>query len=255
MCMMERKNVLRRRVKFLTLISLLVALTSAVLLGLNLASFLFPASTMQVPVPISPPSQVIPHEAYSSALEITFQAPPLDANTTLYGNVTLCCVLTMPRTTNGVIYFSTPELFIFSESEYITMKGTSGANPLNSPSEVSINGQTFSNYTLNGTAGTEILSIQFTPKHPGVYYFIVEAFNGETQAQLHLTYYKTQTVENKWVSGFQLSLQVLTILGLIVSAVGYFWTLRAPSSLEPRASDVKPRLGYAFELRALSFDT
>lgn len=220
--------VLSRRGKFLTLFFFVVAVTSAAVASLNLAAPLFPTSTMQVPVQLVPPAGPISNEPYYTFPEITFQTPALDANTTLYGNVTLCCLLTMPRTTNGLTYFSTPELFVFSESEYITMKGTSSATPWTSPSEASISGDTFRNYTLNGPAETEILSIHFTAKDPGVYYFVVESRNGETQGHLYLTYYKSEIVENPWVSRFQWGFGVLSILGLIGGAYEGYRTLKTP---------------------------
>jgi len=217
--------VLPRPRNILPFVYFAVTFTSAVVAGLILASSLVPPSTMEVLVQIVPSPGAISYPEGYSFPEITFQTPPLDSRTTYYGNVTLCCLFKMPGTANGVTYFSTPELFVFSQSEYIT----SSATPMTSPPEVSINGETFSNYTLNGTAGTEILSIEFTPKDSGIYYFVVESRNGETQAQLRLTYYTSQIVENKWPSRFQAFYAVLSILGLIVGPIG---TLRTPRARE-----------------------
>jgi hypothetical protein len=229
--MIERKSVLSRRGKILTFFSLVVALTSAVVAAFNLASPLFPPFTIQVANHIAAEPEPVSYQQHYAFPEITFQTPALDANTTLQGNVTLCCLKYLPlQPPSGS--FVTPDLFVFSATQYIAMKGGANANPWMSPSEASITaGGAFPNYTLNGPAGTEILSIQFTPKTSGVYYLLVESRNGETQGRLYLTYYKSQIVENPWVYRVQLSFGILSILGFIATAVEAYRTFRAPEEM------------------------
>jgi hypothetical protein len=222
MQMIERKMVVSRRGKIRTLFPIALALISAVVASLTLVSPLFPPSTIQVPVHIPPPPQAVSYEPGFTFPEITFETPSLEANTTLFGNVTLCCLKALPRTAGGSTYLSTPSLFIFSENEYIQMRGKSLAVPWNSPSEASIWQDAFRNYTLNGPTGTETLSIHFTAKDPGVYYFVVESSNGEAEGHLYLTYYKSQIVQNQWVPFWQLIFGVLTVVGFIWAGIeGY----------------------------------
>jgi hypothetical protein len=222
--MMERKMVLSRRGKLLTLFFFAVALASAVLASLNLAAAFFPASTMQVPVEIvRPPEQPI---SYTYGFpELSFQIPAVEPYTTLRGNVTLCCLSHYPNTQCGYI---APELFVFTDNQYVALKGETNPSLWNAPSEASIKGDTFRNYTLNGPAGTETLLIQFSIKENSVYYVLVESHNGETQGDLYLTYYKSEIVENPWVSRFQWGFRVLSILGLIGGAYEGYRTLKAP---------------------------
>lgn len=226
--MIDWKMALRRRRKIIALASLIVALVSAVLAIFILASPLVPPSTVQVRVPIPSPRPSISYYQGYLFQWITFQTLSLEANTTYYGNVTLCCLNSLPTGSGRSTYLNTPDVIVFSESEYIAMKGTQYGNPLNSGYEVSIPENTLRNYTLNGEAGTEVLSIQFAPKYSSVYYFVVGLRNGETQGHLYLTYYKSQIVENPSVYHATLILAVFAVAGLFVNAIEKYLTFRTP---------------------------
>jgi hypothetical protein len=190
----------------------LVTFISGIVVGFVLLSPFLPSSVIDSPVQgISPPEQ-IPSILGSTHADLSFQTPMLYSNTTYYGNVMLCCVFKEPETTGGMLYFSSPVLYIFSDSDYST-RSTSNA-------VASINGETYSNYTLNGTTGTEILSIQFTPQGSGVYHFVVDPSNGECSEEcnvtLHLNCYKTETVEDRLPFPLEPILGVLSVLGLIL---------------------------------------
>lgn len=221
--MMERKTVRPRPRETLLFVYFAVTFTSAVVAGLVLVSPFFPPSVMEVPLRGISPAEPIPNIKGYTFPDISFQTPMLDSSRTYYGNVTLCCVFKELTSREGIVYFSSPELFVFADSDYST-RSTSNA-------EVSINGETFSNYTFNGSTGTEILSIQFTPKGSGVYHFVVNPGNNESQVYLYLSYYNTTTAENKWPSLFQEVFGVLSIPGLILGAM---IALRTPRSREEK---------------------
>jgi hypothetical protein len=232
--MMKRNTVPPRPSNKPMFVYFLVIFWSAVVFGLGLVSPFLPPSVMEAPVQgISPPKS-IPNIIGYSYPDISFQTPTLDSSTTYYGNVTLCCLHTMPRTSDNLPYFTMPVLYIFSDSDY----------SIRSPStaDASINGETFNNYTLNGTNGTEILSIQFTPKGSGVYYFVVNPSNGECNGEcnvhLYLSYYKTQTFENKLPFLLRVIPRVLSLFALVLGA---YLTWR-PTSPEQRTSQVKSGL-------------
>jgi len=209
--MTERKTPLRRRRKQIALLSLIVAVATGVPAFLNLAAAALPPSTKVVAVPIAPPPSPLSSEPLLSWQEISFETPSLDANTTLNGTVTLCCLHTMPRSLNGLTYFSPPQLYILSQNDYIAMKATKDGNPTNSHYEAAILEENFNNYTFNGPTGTELLWVQFTTSEPGAYYFFVELTNAETHAQLNLTYYENETVENSLASPIRLILGLVSI--------------------------------------------
>lgn len=209
--MTDRKTLLRRRRKQIFLLSLIVAVATGVPTILNLAAAALPPSTKEVPVQIAPPPSPISAEPLLSWQEISFETPSLDANTTLNGTVTLCCLHVMPRTLNGLTYFSPPQLYILSQNDFIAMKATKDGNPTNSHYEAAILEENFNNYTFNGPTGAEILWVQFTTSEPGVYYFFVELTNAETHAQLNLTYYESETVENPLASPIRLGLGLVSI--------------------------------------------
>jgi hypothetical protein len=226
--MTDWKTALRRHGRIREVFSLVILLASAALAIFILLPSLHPPSTHQVSVPISAPQVSVSwYQGYLFPW-ITFHTEALTANRTYYGNVTLCCLSRLPTGPGGSTAFNTFDVFVCSEKEYIAMTGKQYGNPLNSVCEVSIREDDLRNYTLNGQAGTEIQSIQFAPRDPSTYYFIVASRNGETQGYLNLEYYKSEIIQNPSLSYAVSTLAILTIINLFLTAIDKYVKIAAP---------------------------
>ena len=146
---------------------------------------------------------------------ITFSTPVLQANTTLAGNVSLCC-----KASAASDPFSAPSVFILTSSDYaawqsiVNLKSQTNAFPSETPYEATTFGyDSLKNYTYEGPTGSEFISLSFLTKETSVYYFLVIG-KGETVFSLNLNA-TVWMISHPYKSIFQLA----TIAAMIATVI------------------------------------
>jgi pyrimidine deaminase RibD-like protein len=157
---------------------------------------------------------------------ITFATPVIDADTTVTGNVSICCRYTPPKDP-----YDAPSVFILSASDYSAWQNALDRNQLNafpstSPNEATTFGS-LGNYTYDGASGAEFVTINFSTKETSVYYFLVIG-KGENSFTLNLIVRHLQTTHPyEWI------LWVATA-GAMIGSAYLGWTEGAkPIQVEP----------------------